>query len=310
MADRSLPLRVTGVDFSGARDARENVWLAEAVVESGAPTVGVESCAPATTALAGHLDDAGDRAPDRGRAPEGSGTPARPPDDPEATARALADHVRSLPGGHVVACDFPFGLPRPVAAGAFDATTWRESLDAVAALDSGDALADACRAWAEAEADADGVYLKRTTDERTGAFSPYHFFVVDQTYQGMANVLAPLVEDGDAYVLPNDLGEADADRPWLLEVYPAAVFDALGCHRERYKGTGAAERERRAANLDGLRAAGLRLDDATAERAVANAGGDALDALAAAVGAARAVVDGRLRPDPGAWDPVECHIYR
>ncbi len=276
----SEPRRLLGVDCSGATDARDRVWVADCRLDGD--RIAVRDCAPAREALV----------------PSGA--------DPEATTAALADRIRAAPGGTVVGMDAPFGLPAAVAAGALDATDWRESLDAVAALEGPEALATACVEWANGR---DGAtYRRRRTDEAIGGLSPYHFFVVNQTYHVVAGVLRPLVRAGVAAVLPNDL-PAPADRPWLLEVYPAGVFAALDCHDDRYKGDDEAERRRRAANLDGLRAAGARLDDGLATRLVEDAGGDGLDALAAAVGAARVVREDRLEPPADAWLPVESHSY-
>ena len=274
------PRRLLGVDCSGATDARDRVWVADCRLDDG--RVAVVDCAPAREALA----------------PSGA--------DPEATTAALVDRIRAAPDGTVVGMDAPFGLPAAVAAGALGTTDWRATLDAVAALDGPDALATACVEWAN---DRDGAtYRRRRTDEAVGGLSPYHFFVVNQTYHVLAGVLRPLVRDGAAAVLPNDL-PTPPDRPRLLEVYPAGVFGALDCHDDRYKGNDGAERRRRVANLDGLRAAGARLDDGLATRLVENAGGDGLDALAAAVGAARVVREDRLAPPEDAWLPVESHSY-
>jgi hypothetical protein len=271
------PTRVAGVDFSGARDARENVWIAECERRDG---LRLTALAPASDRLA----------------PVG--------DDPRATTEALVDWTRTRSGA--VGFDFPFSLPAAVARG-LGAGTWRETLDAVAGFADASAMDDACGRATPG----DRTYARRATDEAHDSFSPYHFFVKRQTYHGMGGVLAPLVAEEAARVLPFDLGTAragDGDRPVVLETYPAAVVARLGGHRERYKGTGETERERRAANLAGLREH-VTVPDGLADRALADPDGDALDALAAAVGTALACETG-LRPagDEATWR-LEGAIY-
>jgi len=268
------PDRVVGVDFSGASDARENVWIAECERRDGA--LRLTGLAPARE----RLD------------PSGA--------DPAATTTALAAFLRGRSGA--AGLDFPFSLPAPVA-GELGAETWRGLADVVAGFEDASAFDAAC----QRATPGDRTYARRATDAAHGSFSPYHFFVKRQAYHGIAGVLRPLVADGDARVLPMDLGVArDGDRPDLLETYPAAVFDGLGCHREEYKGTGERERRRRRANLAGLRD-GVAVPDRLADRALADADGDALDAVAAAVGAARAF-DGDLTPATGEWR-LEGAIY-
>jgi hypothetical protein len=272
------PTRVVGVDFSGARDARENVWIAEC--ERTAGRVELVGCAPASE----RLDPAGA--------------------DPGATMDALVGFVRGL-SDVAVGLDFPFALPASVARG-LGATTWRETLDAVAGYDDASAMDAACQAATPGER----TYARRACDEARDSFSPYHFFVKKQTYHGMGEVLRPLATAGEARVLPFDAAKArapDADaRPLLLETYPAAVLARLGLHDERYKGTSEEERERRGANLAGLRDH-VTVPDQFAERIVADADGDALDALAAAVGTELAFAAG-LEPRTDEWR-VEGAIY-
>ncbi len=247
--------RVVGVDFSGARDARENVWIAECERRDG--TLRLTGLAPAHE----RLD------------PSGA--------DPEATAAALARFLRGRSGA--AGLDVPFSLPAPVAE-RLGAETWRDVVAVVAGFDDAAAFDAAC----QQATPGDATYARRATDTAHDSFSPYHFFVKRQTYHGIAGVLQPLVAGGDAWVLPIDAGATRGDsRLRLLEVYPAAVFDGLDLHREEYKGSGDRERERRRANLAGVRDH-VSVPDRLAARALADADGDALDALAAAIGTARA----------------------
>lgn len=272
------PDYVVGVDFSGARDARENVWIAEC--ERTAGGLELVGCAPASERLA----------------PDGA--------DPGATTDALAGFLCGLDDA-AVGLDFPFSLPAPVASG-LGATTWRETLDAVAAYDDASAMDAAC----QDATPGDQTYARRACDEVRDSFSPYHFFVKKQTYHGTVGVLRPLATAGAAWVLPFDAEEARAagpgSRPRLLETYPAAVLARLGLHDERYKGSGEGERRRRERNLAGLRDH-VAVPGSLADRIRADADGDALDALAAAVGTDVAVRE-RVVPRTADWR-VEGAIY-
>ena len=266
------PARVAGVDFSGARDARENVWIAEC--ERAADGLRLRSLAPASE----RLD------------PTGA--------DPAATAHAVSRFVRDHPGA--VGVDAPFSLPAPVVR-ELGHETWREVVRWVAAHDDASAFDAAC----QAATPGDRTYARRAVDDRLDSFSPYHFFVKRQTYHAVGGVLAPLVADDAARVLPFALDD-EGDGPFVLETYPAAVFERLGAHREEYKGPGEDAGARRERNLAALRGV-VAVPDDLAARAVADADGDALDAVAAAVGTARAFETG-LVPATDDWR-VEGAIY-
>jgi hypothetical protein len=250
---------VYGVDFSGASDAGDNVWVTE-LDASGDPAV--SACQRAPAALAEHY--------------EGEPTTAR-----AETMSAIASFGSSLPPTAAVGFDFPFSVPAAVARGAFDAATWREVVDAVAACEDAVAFAERCVQWAQDRTDS--TYLQRETDASVGALSPYHFFVNAQTYHGIADVLAPL--HGDATVVPfDDRGE----RQLVAECYPAGTLDELGLHREGYKGRADAETRRREQNADEIGGdVGLEVPDGIRQTVVDDHEGDALDSLVAAVGVLR-----------------------
>lgn len=271
------PDRVVGVDFSGARDARENVWVAECERRDG--RLRLTALAPAAERL----------------------TPDGP--DPAATMAALVEFLYGRRG--VVGLDCPVSLPAVVARG-LGAETWRELVEVVAGFDDASAFDAAC----QAATPGDRTYARRATDAAHDSFSPYHFFVKRQTFHAVRDVLRPLVAADAVSVLPMDLDRLGGERhrPVLLETYPAAVFEQLGCHREEYKGDGARERARREANLDGLRAH-VAVPERLGARARADGDGDALDAVAAAVGAELAVgAEAGLEPETDAWR-LEGAIY-
>jgi len=281
------PDRLLGVDVSvAAGSAGDGTWIADG--RAAGDRLRIDSLSPAA-ALAG-------------------GPRARP-----ETLDALVGLVRSLDGDAAVALDFPFGVPvelldggpdpaaGPAAAGP-DGSDGSDGADDHAgpvgpadwpAFVSGfrdrfpgpDAFAEACVARTRAVAP-DRTYLRRATDERVGARSPYGFVVDTLAYHGIASVLARLVDDDGIRVVPIEPPAADATL--VLETYPAATFDRLGLARDRYKGADAPERDRRERNVAGLCEPGPDGTDGlivTGDRratAAADADGDAADALAAA----------------------------
>jgi len=270
--------RIYGVDVSGAQDAGDHVWLASATRR--AETLVVEGCFP-------------------GRALPDSGT------EREACLPALR---RFLAGAEdaVVGLDVPFGLPIELV----DADTW----PAFAAAFPGDATgpgewAEQCRDRAKA-LDRDRVELKRATEDATGApFSPYNLRMQSSTFYAIRDVLAPLVEEEAASVLP--MQPPNPGQPWLLEACPAVTLDRLGLDGEGYKDDDEAARERRVAILDALEAGPATLVPGVREAAIEQADGDALDAVLAAVGVTRALDRGEP-VSPGTVDArtrLEGKIY-
>ena len=256
---------VYGVDFSGASQAGESVWVTEATV-TDSETLRVERCERADDFLTDHY-------------------PGEPTTDREPTLAALAAFVRGLDSRAAVGFDFPFAVPRAVAAGAFGADSWREVVAAVEECGDADAFAETCVEWTATEREDDATYLRRETDETHGAFSPYHFFVQHQTYHGIADVLAPVADH--ARVVPFD-DPATGSGPVVAETYPAGVLDALGLCREGYKGAEESHQTRRRRNLDGLAdRTDVGIPDGLRETYLGDREGDALDSLLAAVAVCR-----------------------
>ena len=321
------PVRVHGVDFSAAAsDAGRKTWIASGRVDPGDGELLVTDLRPLAE-LAG-LDGAGR----------------------EDALPALAEWVRALDEEAVVGLDFPFGLPRFVVEET-DCGSWRsfisdfpesigldgaggdDGLDGAARSGGGDGAAngggadrrnDPVRAFAErcvglTERHGEGTYDKRETDAVVGARSPYGFIADTIAFYGMRDVLAPLV--GHVRFAPMDRAEegwrpAAPPGPTVVETYPAAVLDRLDLRRTNYKGGGDAETARRRRNAEELaERAGIGDEsaDELTDAMVANAGGDALDAVAACVGAF-AAWRGGYEADTAAFDdsdavPLEGFIY-
>lgn len=262
--------RVHGVDFSGAASAGDGIWLASGAAAEG--TFHVEACRPAR---------------------ELADTAAREP-----ALAALRAFLRDA-GHAVVGADFPFGLPAPLV----EVDTWRAFLDGFAdRFADPDDLQDTCVGRTEQLTGGERAFLLRATDADASAKSPYHWLVCHQTFYGVRDVLAPLVGDGAVAVPP--MQGTVRDRPALVEAYPAGTLSRFGLPDRGYKDDTSEARARREEILDGLPA---RLPTDLRERVLADADGDALDAVAAGVAATRAA-DQEFAPVLD-WRPLEGHIY-
>jgi hypothetical protein len=307
LTDESVP--VYGVDFSAAAaDAGRKTWIASGRVEEG-DGLTVTDLRPLTE-VAG-LDG------------------ARREDALPALARWLRERDESA----VVGLDFPFGLPRFVLEETGN-ESWRsfisnfpESIGAGrgdGGDGDGDGPDDPVRAFAErcvglTERHGEGTYDKRRTDAAVGARSPYGFIADTIAFHGMRDVLAPALDEVRFAPMDRTPGgwrtEAPAG-PTAVETYPAAVLERLGLRRTSYKGGGDEESATRRRNAEGLTEAAVvvyKSEAAATETMVSNAGGDALDAVAACVGAFTAWKRG-YETDAAAFDDpdavaLEGYIY-
>lgn len=261
-----------GVDFSGARQAGHDLWIAEATVDDG--SLLVES----VTSAADRFGVA-DRGPCLGR---------------------LCEFLRDAT---VVGMDFPFGLPTTV----HERASWDDFLrwfPTAPAFTDPDVFEAACKERAEAATDGTTTYARRVTDEPVGALSPYDVRVKAQTFYGVRDVLARL-GTGDAVTVEPMQG---GDGTTLCEVYPAATLATLDLPAQEYKEGAERARERRATIVDGLAAeTRLSFNDEVRALLVDDAGGDAIDSVVAALATDRARRTD-FEPDRE-YDPVEGHIY-
>lgn len=244
--------QILGVDFSGARDAGQKIWLTVCVERGG--ELHVKSSVPAGTQF-------------------------------DATTRkeCLRGLQRAVQRADVVGLDFPFGLPATV----HDRDDWRDVCAWLAESIVGpDDLQGRCVERARKATDGERSYLRRATDDSCGALSPYHWFVAAQTYYGIRNVLWPLVEDGAISVEPMD---RTGGTP-VCEVYPAGTLRDVGLPAERYKDDTDDARARRETIVEGLQLTPLSLHGIEAHL-IEDVGGDALDSVLAALAAWRASRD-------------------
>lgn len=270
--------RVYGVDFSGAKDAGRNVWLASATRRAG--SLVVEGCYP------------GEALPNSG--------PKR-----DACLPALREFLAGADDA-IVGLDVPFALPAELT----DASTWPAFAAAFPNGAEGPTeWAEACRDRAET-LDRERVELKRATEDETGApFSPYNLRMRSSTYYGISAVLAPLVEREAASVLP--MMPPNPGSAWLVEACPAVTLDRLDLDAGGYKDDDEAGEERRAEIVDALADGPATITPAVRDAAIEEPDGDALDAVLAAVGVTMALERGEPT-SPGTVDArtrIEGKIY-
>lgn len=259
---------VFGVDFSGARLAGENTWIARllpAPLKSNPNRLRLVDLHRLTT-----LAKTAERS---------------------TALRTLVAMIRASDAA-LWAFDFPFGLPVEVMpAGA----TWLDQIAWVRGWGD-DAYALGLECLRRARAAGLGMHVRRTSDyEARAPFDPYHYRIIYQTFFGMRDVLARLAATPRTAVLPFQYRRLATARRVLVESCPSCLLKKLGLPHQNYKqpAGGALTRKRlrtRRVLLDWLRS---RVVFGPGHRRVMmrNGGGDALDAVLAAVGASLAWPD-------------------
>ncbi len=253
---------VYGVDFSGARLAGRNTWVAR--VERNGRKAG-ES--PYKLVQLERLEDL-------------CGTAER--------REALAHLVELIVGSEwaLWSLDFPFGLPVEVVgerwAGQFEfLCEWGE--------DGYGAGLECVRRSQELR---EVKHIRRLTDiEERAPFDPYHYRIIYQTFHGMRDVLRPLRRRRHTAILPFQYRRLATARRVLVEACPASTLKRMGLPHQNYKqpegGPLTSKRLRtRRRILEGL-SAHVRIGDTDRRRIMRDGGADALDSVIAAVGALR-----------------------
>jgi hypothetical protein len=253
---------VYGVDFSGGRLAGRNTWVAR--LERPRPR------SPWCLTELSCLEKI-------------CGTPERQP---------VLERLVGLIGesyGALWALDFPFGLPVEI----LDAgTTWASQISLVDAWCEG-AYAFGLECLRRAVALGGPMHIRRLTDtERKAPFDCYHYRIIYQTFHGMRDVLGRLRRLRRTAILPFQYRRLPAAERVLVEACPASTLKRLGLPYQNYKqaegGPLSARRRRtRRAILDRLSDQVL-IGDPHRRAIMRNGGGDALDAVIAALGAAQA----------------------
>jgi hypothetical protein len=248
---------VYGVDFSGAKRAGRNIWVAR--------LDGVSKRRPRLTELA-RLEDL-------------CGTAERGP-----ALRHLVDLVRRSERA-LWAMDFPFCLPieiRPAKA------TWPEQLELLRRAGE-DAYGVGLDCLEHARKLGGPLHIRRLTDaEAKAPFDCYHYRIIYQFFYGVRDVLGPLWAHERTAVIPFQYARLTRASRAIVEACPSSTLKRLGLPHQNYKqpAAGPLTRRRRLtrhAILAGI-ARGVRFDDRQRRAMMRNPGGDAIDAVLAALG--------------------------
>jgi hypothetical protein len=259
---------IYGVDFSGAREAGRNICIAHA-----------------------RLRPAGRRA--RGR--EGSVPRLELIDlDPLEKLCGVCDREPALL--HLVdaiaasdralwGIDAPFGLPVEIFD---DGVSWRDQLEHLRAWPDG---AYSLGLWCLDRARKLGgpLHIRRATDSDAKApFDGYHYRIIYQTFHGMRDVAAPLARRRSTAILPFHYPRLRAARRVVVETCPGSTLKRWGVPHQNYKqptgGPLVPKRLRTRTAILAALAGHIEISDAHRRVIMRNPGGDALDAVIAAVG--------------------------
>lgn len=248
------PQTIVGVDFSGAKLAGANIWLARLDLSRPRPAI---TQLDSLEALAGsaHRDE---------------------------SLRYLVARIRASQAT-VWAIDFPFGLPLEVPGG-----RWPVQLKWLSQFVD-DAYAAGLACVAAARSQGLPLHVRRVTDvEAKTPFDCYHYRIVYQMFFGMTRVLAPLRADRSTCILPFHPDRLPAARRVVVEACPSSTLKRLGLPHQNYKQpAGGPLTSRRRATRHVILAALERFVELPAgmrRTIMRNPGGDALDAVIAAVG--------------------------
>jgi hypothetical protein len=275
-----------GVDFSGAKNAGEAIWIAR--LEPSSRRHGPHFCLASLNRLSTL-----------------AGTAEREP------ALRYLVHLVLASEAALWGFDCPFGLPVELFP---HGTRWAEQF-AVLAHWGDQAYAFGLECIRRAMLVGDRMHIRRTTDTDAKApFDGYHYRIIYQTFYGMRDVVNPLRADRRTAVLPFQYRKISTADRVVVECCPGSVLKRLGLPHQNYKQPtgGPLTRKRRLtrhAILAGL-APLVRITDRHRRIMMRNPGGDAIDAVIAAVGAARAVEaadHGAIARHPRY--PREGHLY-
>jgi hypothetical protein len=247
------PSTIYGVDFSGAKLAGDNIWIARVEVSAKLKLVELSNLAV--------LANTAEREP------------------------ALSHLVKLIRESTdaLWAIDFPFGLPIEI----MDADLpWPEQLDLVHSWKFG---ATEFGRWCVARAKklGDRMHIRRVTDSETSTpFDCYHYRIIYQTFHGMRDVLRPLLNTPGIVIAP--FQKLNRTRRVIIEACPGSTLKRLKLPHQNYKqpagGPLTARRCRtRGIILDALEEH-VEISPADRRRMMRNPGGDSMDAVIAAVG--------------------------
>ena len=240
--------QILGIDFSGARDAGQKIWLTVCIERDGA--LHVKSSVPAGTQF-----------------------------DADSRAACLRGVHAAIRRADVVGLDVPFGLPAAV----HDRESWASVASMIADNPDPQTLQKDCVERAVETTSGEQRYLRRVTDEDRGALSPYHWIHAAKTYYGISEVLQPLVADEAVRIEPLQDGPGTP----ICETHPTATLRDIGLPTRGYKDDTDRSRTRRRTIVEGLQMTPLAMHGIE-DHLLEDVGGDAIDSLLAALAAWRA----------------------
>ncbi|MGF1582414.1 MAG: DUF429 domain-containing protein [Gemmataceae bacterium] len=258
------PEAIYGVDFSAAKLAGQNTWIARIVAGTG------------------QLQTSPYELTDLWRLEKLSKNPERDP-----ALNHLVEMV--LQTSHSLwSFDFPFGLPVELFAPDWK---WPHQLAFVESWsDTAHDFGLECLRRAQEREGRN--HIRRLTDlECKARFNPYHYRIIYQTFHGIRDVLGPLNTHRRTAVLPFHYKKIHSAEQCIVENCTGSTLRRLGLPHQNYKQPGGGpltnkRRKTRRVILAGL-SQHVRLTKTQHLIAMRNGGGDALDAIIAAVGAAR-----------------------
>jgi hypothetical protein len=249
---------IYGVDFSGARLAGQNIWIATLRIPSR-----------------GALDLA-----DLSSLETLCGTAERDP-----ALRHLVEMIRHSTRA-LWAMDFPFGLPTEIMP---PGARWRDQLAFLrgaerGAYDVGLQCLDRARKLGGA------LHIRRTTDlEAKTPFDCYHYRIIYQFFHGVRDVLDPLFNSKATAILPFQYARLSRASRVIVEACPSSTLKRLALPHQNYKqpagGPLAPRRLRTRRTILRKLSEFVRFDERHHRAMMRNPGGDAIDAVVAAVGA-------------------------
>ena len=264
--------RVLGVDFSGEKNAGNKIWIAEGVISTNG--IEIESCLPARELPGG----ASNRS---------------------SAMRALVEHL-SKQSGALAGLDFPFSLPARL----IREQNWKDFISRFPqCYPSPEFFRSNCTLFG------DGCEIKRRTDvEARVPFSAYNLRLYRQTYWGIRDVLYPLIAEDAVRVIP--IQTPCVCKPLVAEICPASILKREGLYRS-YKGPGKNLRETREFIVEQLinRRAMEWPGESILRKILDDTGGDVLDSVIAAIGAARVIRDPDCMRTRDVLDLIEGRVY-
>ena len=183
--------------------------------------------------------------------------------------------------------DFPFGLPIELGLG-----SWRKQLQFTKSF-PGSAKELGRHLVGLAKSMGHPMHVRRVTDRETKTpFDCYHYRIIYQTFHGMRDVLSPLARHRTSCVLPFQYSRMSSADRWIVEACPSSTLKRLGLPYRLYKQSGGKDPTElqvkvRKAILDQLshRTTGcIDVPKKFRDTIYRDSGGDALDAVLAAVG--------------------------